>query len=222
MIDPIDEAAVIAWIDNELASRDADRVARAVASDPSLAELAEVHRAMRVRFNIAFEPLAAPAVVNVVSLADARAQRKERARRPKRWIPVALAASLVGGVLLGQIVPRPGGISDDANALALAPDLGRALDQQLSGDSATVRVALSFRDRAGRYCRSFSASRFSGVACKDEGLWQLRYGEGDARARTDYRMAGSGPGVMAAVTATIAGEPLDRNQEQAARRDGWR
>ncbi|MBW6524385.1 hypothetical protein KZ810_12825 [Sphingomonas sp. RHCKR47] len=218
----MDEASIIAWIDGELASAEADRVARAVAGDPALAELAEAHRDMRARFDAAFATLAMPAAAEVVSLADVRAQRAERARRPRRWIPAALAASLVGGVLLGQLVPRSGGISDNADALALSPALGRALDQQLSGDGATVRVALSFRDRAGRYCRSFTASRLSGVACKDDGLWHLRYGEGAAGARTDYRMAGSEPVAMAAVTAMIAGEPFDRDQEQAARARGWR
>lgn len=219
MIDTIDEAAIIAWIDRELPPADADRVARAVAGDPSLAELAQAHRDMRARFDAAFAPLATSVAADVTSLADVRAQR---ARRPGRWVPTALAASLIGGVLLGQLVPRSSAIGDRAEALALAPELGRALDQQLSGDGTTVRVALSFRDRDSRYCRSFTASRLSGVACKDDGLWQLRYGEGAAEVRTDYRMAGSGPGVMAAVTAIIAGEPLDRDQEEAARSRGWR
>lgn len=228
---PIDEATIIAWVDGELPADEADRVADAVAADPALATLADRHRAMRARFAAAFAPLAQPDPVPVtqpdpapvVSLAEARARRQARGSGSRRaWVPLGLAASLAAGVLVGQLLPRQGGIGDRAGALALAPDIADALSDQLSGTQKPVRIALSFRDHDGQYCRSFSARRLSGIACREGDAWQLRYGSAATAARTDYRMAGEDGDTMAAVTAMIDGDPLDRRQEEAARAAGWR
>ena len=164
MAEPIDEMTVIAWVDGELAPEQAARVEQAVAADPALRELAETHRAMRARFAAAFgsiadEPMALPSA-EIISFAERRAERTRRL-----WVPGAIAASLVAGLFVGQI-QRPAGVTDRADALALAPDLARKLDTQLSGEPGPIRVALSFRARDGAYCRSFTATHLDGVACR--------------------------------------------------------
>ena len=217
---PVDEAMVIAWVDGELDPERAESIRQAVAVDPALHELAETHRAMRGRFAAAFggianEPVALPSA-EIVSMADARAKRTRRL-----WVPGAIAASLVVGLFVGQ-VERPVGVTDRADALALAPDLAHGLDTQLSGASGPVRVALSFRAQDGAYCRSFTATHLDGVACRTTSGWTLRYAAPGTSTRGDYAQAGNDPVRASAIAAMIAGEPLDAEGERAARDRGWR
>ena len=228
MAEPIDETKVMAWLDDELAPEEAARVEQAVATNPALAALAETHRAMRARFAAAFGPIASEPVVprrtaEVVSLAAVRAARSGQPPSPARrwWVPGTIAASLVAGLVIGQL-GRSDGISDRGDALALAPSLSRALDTQLSGQEGPVRVALSFRAADGTYCRSFAASHLSGVACRSDQGWRLRYAAPAAAAGGTYRMAGNDPAEASAIAAMIAGEPLDAAGERAARAHGWR
>ncbi len=229
MAETIGEATIIAWVDGELDEAEAARIAQAVATDTELAALADRHRRMKARFAAAFgpiadEPVAAP--TPVVSLAAARAERAAKvAPKPsQRWWGVggAIAASLLVGVLIGHGVGGPPGVADKPKALELAAPIAAALDGQLSGDSGAVRVALSFKDRDGQYCRSFSGQNFSGVACRDAGDWQLRYAALTPGQKTDYRMAGTDAAQAQVVAAMIAGDPLDRGGEETARKAGWR
>jgi len=231
MAETIDEARIIAWIDGELDPEEAAEVAARVAGDPALTALAERHRQMRLRFAAAFGPIAErPAELRppapVISLAAVRAEREEKrkaAAPPKRWAwPGAIAASLLLGLLVGQQALGPRAVSDRPNALALDGTIAAALDGQLSGDAGPVRVALSFRDKQGDYCRSFAGRSLSGVACRDKDGWTLRYGGQGAAATGDYRMAGADEALATAVGGMIAGEPLDRAGEAAARRKNWR
>jgi hypothetical protein len=234
MAETIDEAVIIAWVDGELDDVEAARVAQAVEADPELSALADRHRQMKTRFAAAFDPItettvAMPAVPTapVISLAAVRAEREttaSAAKLPQRWWGVgsAVAASLVVGVLVGHGMGGPAGVIDKPDALALSSPIARALDDQLSGDGGAVRVALSFQDRDGRYCRSFSGQNFSGIACRDRAKWQLRYVAPASAQRTDYRMAGGDTAQADVVSAMIAGNPLDRSGEEAARKAGWR
>ncbi len=227
----MDEARIIAWIDGELDGKAAAEVAAAVAADPALAAQAEAHRRMKARFAAAFDPIAAAPVArpgrppaSVVSLAAVRAARVMEAPKRKSWaIPGAIAASLLVGVVLGhQWSPGGGGIADRDGTLALAPSVSRALDGQLTGEAGAVRVALSFRDHQGDYCRSFAGQHLTGIACRTGSGWQLRTATPGAPLQGDYRMAGSDAATAAAIAAMIEGDPLDAAQERSARSAGWR
>ncbi len=235
MAEPIDEGMLIAWLDGELPPAEAARVATAVEADPALAALAERHRRLRARLTAVFGPIAdepvampvPPPSATVHSLDAARAKARRAAapaavRRPVRWtMPGAIAASLIVGVLAGHGLSGGRGVADEANALALSPPIAAALDSQLSGDAGPVRVALSFRDQSGDLCRSFSAQHLTGVACRAGRGWQLRYGAPGTAQDGAYRMAGGDGDTMKMVETMIAGEPLDRAGEEAARAKGW-
>lgn len=152
--DPVDEAAIIAWVDGELTGAEAARVEAAVANDADWRALADRHRRMKARFAAAFDPLARPPA-EVISLADVRARRAAKAAPApshgwRRWAAGgAIAASLVVGLfVLQDRGGAPGG--------GVPAPVAVALNDQLSGDAGPVRVALSFRDRNGQYCRSFT------------------------------------------------------------------
>jgi len=228
---PIDEATIIAWVDGELDELAAARIARAVEADPEAAALAERHRAMKARFATAFGPIAnepvampTPEPAQVISLAAVRAERQAQAAPPAKrsWaFGGAIAASLLVGLLAGQKIGQPAGLGDRPDALALSAPLAMALDSQLSGDKGAIRVALTFKDRDGHYCRNFAGRNVSGIACRNGGEWRLRYAVPGPDQTTDYRMAGTDPGAAQLITTMMAGDPLDRPAEEAARKAGW-
>ena len=229
MAESIDEATIIAWVDGELGDAEAAQVASAAAADPALMALAERHQAMTARFAAAFapildEPAVLPKSAAVVSLAAVRAERKARETKPaRRWWEIggAIAASLLVGVIVGHGAGGTSGVADQPGALTLSQPIARALDGQLSGDSGAVRVALSFKDQGGAYCRSFDARNLSGIACRRGNGWQLRYAAPSATQNTDYRMAGGDAARAEVVSAIISGAPFDRAGETAARKVGW-
>jgi hypothetical protein len=87
-----------------------------------------------------------------------------------------------------------------------------------------VRIGLTFRDQSGAICRTFTGEQSSGLTCRDGSDWRLRglFAAPEGQAG-DYRMAaGTDPNLAALIDSTIAGEPFDAAQEQAAKARGWR
>ncbi len=230
-----------AWLDGELTDEDGAEVARRIASDPELAELAKQHRAMQERLKSAFDPIAEARVperlsspirrpeADVVDLAAAKRAREQR--RPWTLVPrewPAMAATLVAGILLGLTLQQRGDapVTMDGGKLYAASALDQALSTELASApaNADVRIGVTFRDQSGAICRSFAQDRSSGLACRDSGGWQLRGMFAAPEGQTsDYRMAASvDPNLAALIDSTMTGEPLDAALEQAARQRGWR
>jgi hypothetical protein len=110
--------------------------------------------------------------------------------------------------------------------------LAEALSTQLSDDRSQVSVAvagLSFRDKSGDYCRTFSLTGSDaslGLACREGTDWKIKALAPAPRGAANpgnFRTAGSAdsPVIRAAVEASIEGEPLDHAGEIAARQAGW-
>jgi hypothetical protein len=214
---------LMAYADGELDPLNAKRVERAMAGDPALAQQVERHRALRKRISDSFaqvpDRLAALLKSNVVDL-------PAPGTRPilTRWrAAAALAACLVLGLMIGMSVSR-GPVSSGAGGLYASGSLAAALDNQIGGADGAVKVAVSFRDKQGAYCRVFSSSATDGIACRDTSGWALRRTQqGSTTQRGDYAQAGSpDPDLMAAAQDMMAGEPLDAKAEAAARGSGWR
>jgi hypothetical protein len=219
-----------AFADGELDAAVAGAVVAEIAGDPALLAQLAAHRALRRRLAQHFAPIAdqpiperlAQAVTGADVIDFAAAARKRRApllQAPwMRFAGPALAATLV--LALVAIALRPSG--DYARG-----QLADALDSQLVATQqadAPVRVLLSFRDEQGEYCRGFTSSSRSGIACRDDRGWKLRklFGGGQG-ASTEYRQAGSADmAVMAAIQEMAAGPALDASEEAAASRRGWR
>lgn len=225
-----------AWLDGELQGAEAAEMAARVEADPELAALAEQHRSMQARLRSAFDSVSAapvpervrnavsPPASNVVDLSERRERR--RVGSLPQWAMVA--ATLVLGIFVGTLVPAGNGspVQLHDGRMYAASSLDRALDTELASapSGGPIRIGLTFRDSSGAICRSFSGSAATGLACRDEGRWRLRglfpAGEGQNGA---YRMAaGMNPNLAALVDSTMAGEPMDGAQEQAAREQGWR
>jgi hypothetical protein len=246
----IDEAKLIAWLDGELPADEAEVVARAVAEDTQLADLAERHRALAHRLHGGFMALMTEPGVPTMSVARAEARadepidfaetlRRKRAReaasRPARmarrpaW--AGLAAALIAGLAVGRLLspPETGPFAiGPKGGLAARGELARALESQLASNrasrqAATVNVALTFRARDGRICRSWTMRGEAGVACRQGDGWAVIATAATQDQGGLYRQAaGAPPGLMATVQDMIAGEPFDAAQEARAKAGGWR
>ena len=235
----IDEGDLMAWIDGELDGEAAARVAAAVAGDSLLSAKVEAQRALAARLKAGFAPIlaepvpqalsaaAASHVAEVIDFAASRAKRDVAApaarRRPAQWM--ALAAALVIGVVIGRGtgLGEPPVIMEKNGVLVASGQFAKALDVQLAsapGDGPT-RIILSFKAQDGRYCRSWALAEQKGVACRTGDNWRITATVA-ATPEGNYRMAGGDSALMASVDAMIAGEPMDADQERAAKARGWR
>lgn len=235
----ISDETLMAYADGELDATAAAEIDAAIREDPQLAgRIAQYHR-QREQLQAAFDAvLREPVPARLTAAA-----RGVRSIRPRRRWPApelgAIAASLLAGALLSWGILRQVGDSPmtmAANGLVAGGVLARSLSADLSGDptgdptTGPVRVGLSFRDRDGNYCRTFAiedGEQTAGVACRKAENWQvevaIRRASDESQSRP-YRQASSllSPEIRRAVEARIAGEPLDAEQEKAARDRAWR
>ena len=229
----IEDEKFFAWLDGELAPEEAAQVAAEVASSPELTRAAEQHRAMQARLKAAFDPIANAPVperlqspANVIHFASAKRQHdKHRWGSPPQW--AALAATLVIGIFGGTMIGRHGSapVEVQGGRLYAASALNQALDTELASAPANgpVRIGLTFRDRSGAICRTFTEQRSSGLACRDGSRWQLRglFASPEGQSGS-YRMAGgTDPNLAALVDSTMASDPLDAAQEKSAKDRDW-
>ncbi|HLZ83125.1 MAG TPA: hypothetical protein VKQ54_06115 [Caulobacteraceae bacterium] len=232
----IDDKTLLAYADGELEPGRAAAVERMLASDPGLAAKLDQHRRLAARLKRAYDPVLKEPIPErlartargggtVISLAEVRAARTARAGPMRSWRAGGLiAAGVAAALFAGQALWAPGSgpVAVRSGQLVAAGDLGRALDTQLSGGGAAIRIQLTYRDRAGSICRSFTGTLAGGVACRESGRWAVKAlfpGESQTGA---YRMAASGdPRVLQTVADTISGAPFDALQERAAKSRRW-
>ena len=232
----IDEEEFFAWLDGELEPEEAARVEAAVAADPHLLRKADEHRALQASLQGAFGSIATAPVPDRIARVTGSAASNVAdlsARRPRQRIPfgapqwAAMAATLALGVALGTTIRGGQSAPIEANGgkLYAASAVDQALDTQLaSAAGGDVRIGLTFRDRGGVICRTFTEQASSGLACRDGNRWKLRglFAAPEGQ-ETSYRMAGStDPRLMDMVDEAIAGEPVDAAKEKALRDGGWR
>lgn len=166
--------------------------------------------------------------------ATARLTERLRAAFASRHAPVwgaLAAASFALGLSVAWL-----GQQRSPDGFALAPDgaladaeLVRVLDRGLAAegpDAGGRAVGLTFRDDAGRWCRTFQSTDagMAGLACRHEGDWRVEVLAVFQPAASEVRTAGADipPAVLAAVDALIADETLDAAAEAQARDSGWR
>jgi len=226
-----DPDTIAAYVDGELDDLAARRIEREAEGDAALTAEIGRHRALRAQLSAHFTPVVDEPVPDRLralligdnidtSLSDRRKAKRTRFA-PAHW--GVIAASLVLGLTLGlrPWAPAPDVIS--ANGILVASGgLTDALDTQLASNQPTnadIRIALSFRDKKGRICRSFAGRDLSGIGCREDGRWALERTAAGQNAG-EYRQAASGD-LAAAAAAMMAGDPFDAAAERAARDAGW-
>lgn len=170
-------------------------------------------------------------VATVVNLAEVRAQRARQGGMPTWAQWGGMAASVLLGVLLGTHLA---GQKTDAELdvsqghLLASGAIAKALTTQLASEpktGASVAVQLSFLDKTGSYCRTFSTSAMAGLACSHKGQWAVQQVVAvDAQASGEVRQAATTlpRSVLDAVDQRMAGTALDAQAERLARDQAWR
>ena len=223
---------IAAFADGELAEARSAELAAAMDADPELAAQVSAHHAVRDRLAAHFAPImAAPLPERLVrpleqsngiaSMAEARRKGDARgSRNIARWGWIA-GPALAASLALALFMPRqePDGL--------VHGQLATALDQQLvsaQSPGAPQRILLSFRNRAGEYCRAFTSQDQGGIACREPEGWRLEESRAGADPdKGEYRMAGaSSAALLERAQAMAEGPALDATQERAAREGGWR
>ena len=178
-----------------------------------------------------------PAVRREGNVIPLRRKRPQRTAWPQ-W--ATIAASLVIGVIIGQVLlrmPTSGAPVVSRNGQVLANGtLAQALSDQLASTQAPdapVKIGVSFKSKTGDYCRTFTmqaSATLAGLACRDHNDWRLQVLAQNPQSEStstdssgSYRQAASEMprSVLQAVDDNIAGEPLDAHAEALARDVRW-
>jgi len=235
----IPEETLMAYVDGELPPDESTRIEAEIARDPALKAFVEKQFALRTALRDSFtEIMDAPVPERLIAAAQTPPSLRWRMRETLRGLgakriailsgvpaATALAAGLVIGVFAtgpaGNIVPANGGL------IARGP-LATALNNQLASNqqAGAAKIGISFRDKQGRYCRTFTASETAGVACHGGDAWHIaamaQTGP-EAGANAAYGTAASAmpDAIRSTVRGLIAGAPLNADGERQARDQGW-
>ena len=246
---PITDDTLMAFVDGELDEAMRAEVQRAIAADATLAERVRRQTQLRQRLQGAFAPvlaepmperllraaqapMVAAAAPNVASLAEAREAKAARRAWALDWRAWGgMAASVLVGVLIGQ---QMSGHSDplpfamQSGQLVAGGVVGQALSTQLASAPAAdagVQVQLSFVDKSGAYCRTFTTAGLAGLACHSGAAWAVQsLVQVEPSAGAGMRQAATAlpPAILGEVDSRIQGGALDAEGERAALQRGWR
>lgn len=240
----IPDETLMAYVDGELEFAAMAEVEAAIAGDPSVARRVDAWRAQGLRVRGAYDSvLGEPVPPRLVAAAGGVSSLSPPRRRATyRW-GLRETAAMAASVLLGALVtwsvlrvPQSGMIEVSGRGMAAGSALARALSDDLAGEvsAGPVRVGMSFRNRTGSYCRTFSLSDpaapasavTAGLACRGTDRWELELAvraHDGGESGGAYRQAGAPlpAELMRAVDGMIEGDPLDAREEQAVRARGW-
>jgi len=221
-----------AFIDGELPPKEMERIAMLLAEHPDLDAWVHRQEALRAGIKSTFSELvtAPPPARLVQAVKDAPVSWRWRLQQfaaPRIWAPMGAALAL--GLVIG-IALRPDSYFTNRDGQMMARGaLATALNDELASDRYTgsgPRIGISFRNRNGHYCRTFSADTQSGLACHGDKGWAIALLAAYPRTESSgtYRMVGSEmpDTIRAAVSADIEGEPFDAIAEKAARDRRWK
>jgi len=251
----VSDELLTAYADGELDERQRAAIDAALVQDASLAARVAQLRSLRTRLQSVYEPiLEEPVPPRLLALLQTSGAGERKAQMlpfepravktitphvsaSRRWVyGSALAASILVGFMAGVLATRGSNRAQlelVAGVMVARGALAKALNSQLAATqsaTAAVRMNISYRDRAGNYCRVFSGrpgAGLAGVACRRGNDWQLQElaaGPGDGGNTGAYRQASSEipTAVLTFVQSQIKGDPLDAEAEARAASSGWR
>jgi hypothetical protein len=229
---------LMAYADGELDPETRRAIEAEMAIDPQVAQEVERHRALRADVSGAFAGVVDEPMPDRLLRAAKKSPTGASGQPRRRWSwpeYSSIAASLLIGILAGRAIVQP---QSESRLVATGSDgrviaggaLAQALSDQLSSQDGTqIDIGLTFRSRAGEYCRTFGAhtpNPVVGFACRDAENWRVDMLSTAPRAEAGgaYRMASTqlpAP-VVQAIAERMQGEALDADEEAIARQRRWR
>jgi hypothetical protein len=242
------EETLMAYVDGELDGPARVEVEAAMRANPDIAARVAREQALRKRIRLAFEQVVEEPVPERLA---ATARRASAPMRGNNVIPLrrkesrkwswpewsSMAASLAVGVVLSLLFVRHSGpMTSRSGHLFASGALAQALSDQLASAQADiaatpVQIGVSFRDKSGNYCRTFTlreTGSLAGLACRSGDGWRLdavaRSEESTGASAARYRQAASSlpKPILESVEERMAGGPLDARAEAAAKASGWK
>lgn len=233
---PIGDELLSAWLDDELAPAERERVAAAIAAQPALAARLEQLRlanelTRRHAGAIDARPLPA-ALLHLLENAEQPAALPHNVTvlHGHKWqarpVAVAMAAVLVLAVGIAF-----NGLQRDATPGV--PDLQAALLEQVPSGSSIAAGELqltprfSFRNSEGNWCRLYHVAGAVGstdnIACRMGAGWELQASLAAVTADdSEYRPAtGAGSELDTVLDTLMRGAPLSAAEERAVLQQGW-
>lgn len=228
-----DRETLNAFVDGELPPEQMETIANLLATRPDLDRYVREQEHLRTVLRQSY-PADAPipqrliAAVQTAPVSWRWRLRNWLTNHPVRsFLPAgaALATGLTIGFLL-QPIPEYG--TDAAGRLVAQGELAESLTTRLAATGQPAsgpRIGISFRNKSGHDCRTFTSGREAGLACRDGGDWMIAMlvSQAGEHPGAEYRMAGSEmpDAVRRAVAASIDGTPFDAAMEKQARERGW-
>jgi hypothetical protein len=231
-----DQQALDAFVDGELTAQEMERIAAVLETRPDLNRYVLEQEKLRASLRDAFaSTITLPASSRLV-------RTVQTAPVSWRW---RLRAILRGGIPLRVLLPAGGALAMgvalgillrpatyfspyQSGGLVAKGPLDLALNTQLASMRYVgkgPRIGISFRNKAGHDCRTFSFNNSSGLACHENGAWVigLLVKNPTENSGAAYQMAGSTmpKALRQAVRASITGSPFDASAEEEARDRGW-
>lgn len=221
----LSKETLMAYVDGELPGEERAQVEAELAVNAEARAYVERQQALVRRMHASFNDILDMPVPSALQEAGAP-QRffQSRLWRLTSWTALPVAGALACGLLIGVMLNGSNVVSRNGMLVARGA-LADALTQKVAADqSGETRIGISFRDKNGRYCRTFREPTMAGVACRQGGGWAIA-AAGNVALETggEYRQAGSAmPDFLrSTVEAMIVGEPLTADGERKARDARW-
>lgn len=248
----ITDEMLSAYIDNELAPNEMNRVRNALAQDKVLAA-----RLRRLEESDALIAAAYSAIDNepmpegVMALLEGAAPKPpaadhtviafpgRRPRAPRHWAAplaasVALAIGVVVGMQVGSGTTQPGVmLAGDVHSKSALHDVlmrtPSGKTAKLAQTNVTVTPILSFEAKDGRFCREFSVDGASegrrALACMRDGHWRVEIAVASAQLdKGGYVTATSGLAAQfdSVIEEVMASDAFDESVERQLIEIGWK
>lgn len=234
-----DDETLMRRVDGELTPEAAEAIDTAAATDPTLMARLTILRAVRPAAREAFpltsDPRDRDLARVIATSAPSRARSSGFAGLGEMFQPRyalawggAAAACFVVGLVAGQFGGRSDGFAVERDGAVADAGLVKVLDRGLAADGADARgraVDLTFRDDAGRWCRTFRAGEagVAGLACRQDGRWTMQALAPFTPPTDELRTAAAEtPAAVLAAVDAAGGDTLDAAAEARARDAGWR
>ena len=243
----IPDDTLMAFADGTLPTGEAASIASAVAADAALAERVALLRAGRAAARGAFadvleEPIparllaaargAAPAPVPTRAALPGTATPQPAERRlpfpPRGRIGLAIAASLLLGLVGGWMLRGGGDGGPDPGPGHIGPALAALLERSPSGVAGPATVLATHPIESGGVCRLFAmpavAATVTGLACRaPSGEWQMRALVARRDGVGGFAPAGADDPLLAEMLERLgAAAAMPPEAERAAIGRGWR
>ncbi|MDA8093287.1 MAG: hypothetical protein M0T84_05130 [Betaproteobacteria bacterium] len=229
-----DRELLDAFVDGELPPKEMAQIAAVLTLHPDLDGYVRLQEKLRIELRSVYH-LTFPMperLVKLIGCAPVSWRWRLRAWCSSRYVVrslVASGAALAVGLVVSFVIRPTGDIGIDAAGRPIAQRrLSEALNTELvsNGYAGTgPRIGVSYRNKSGMDCRTFTEGVNAGLACHERGTWVIDalVKQEQENSGTAYRMAGSEmpDAVRRAVAASIDGAPFDAQKEKAARDSGW-